>query len=118
VPLGWCVVAEAGYNWYLLILIYSLYRKIILGSQHLVKYGNDTYFLEDSTNHVYTKERAHSWTTVIICSLYYLSAGSSVGLWAIMLVERMQSSDHEKTHNIHLHAERFLSCQNAEKKDA
>jgi hypothetical protein len=27
VPLGWCVVAEAGCNWYLLILIYSLYLK-------------------------------------------------------------------------------------------
>jgi hypothetical protein len=26
-PLGYCVVAEAGYNWYLSILIYSLYQK-------------------------------------------------------------------------------------------
>jgi hypothetical protein len=26
-PLGYCVVAEAGCNWYLSILIYSLYQK-------------------------------------------------------------------------------------------
>jgi hypothetical protein len=28
-PLGYCVVAEAGCNWYLSILIYSLYKKNI-----------------------------------------------------------------------------------------
>jgi hypothetical protein len=27
-PLGYCIVAEAGCNWYLSILIYSLYQKI------------------------------------------------------------------------------------------
>jgi hypothetical protein len=27
-PLGYCIVAEAGCNWYLSILIYSLYRRI------------------------------------------------------------------------------------------
>ena len=33
-PLGCCVVAETRCNWYLLILIYSLYRKILWTDQY------------------------------------------------------------------------------------
>jgi hypothetical protein len=66
-PLGYCIVAEARYNWYLSILIYSLYKKSFQVSLGKAKVA--IYLLENQTHFLLAVlGRAHAWVLIKLTS--------------------------------------------------